>query len=249
MSLQTRLLKIYWAMERAIVPGLPSSLDGYEQELREHIRPGYRWLDLGCGHHLLAPWKKKQELELVGTCQQVVGIDADLLSLRGHQSIPVRLAADISRLPFPDNTFDLVTANVVVEHLQVPEIQFREIGRVLKPGGWFIFRTPHLYGYTTTMARLIPGPVKRKMVYLLEGREESDVFPAYYRANSRAAIHRVAGKSGLEVADIRMLLTPAEFSLVPPLAFFELLLLRLLMTQALTGLRTSLVAVLRKDTG
>lgn len=246
MPLRTSLLRIYWKMERAITPGLPSSLDVYEQALNEHVLPGWRWLDLGCGHHLLAPWKKAQELNLVAKCSQVVGIDADLASLRNHQSVSVRVAGEIGRLPFPDGCFDLATANVVVEHLQDPEAQFCEIGRVLKPGGWFIFRTPHLYGYTTMLARLLPGPLKRKLVYLLEDREESEVFPTYYRANSRAAIQRIAGKSGLEVVDMRMVLAPAEFSLVPPLAFFELLLLRLLMIEALSGLRTSLVAVLRK---
>jgi ubiquinone/menaquinone biosynthesis C-methylase UbiE len=38
-------------------------------------------------------------------------------------------------LPFPDNTFDLVTSHHVVEHLETPSIFIREMRRVLKDSG------------------------------------------------------------------------------------------------------------------
>ncbi len=101
------------------------------------------WLDIGCGHHILPPWQAKQEQELVAKCSKITGIDAEVNSLVKHRSITRIVAGNISKLPFRDSTFNLVTANMVIEHLDDPESQFREILRVLKPGGTFILHTPN----------------------------------------------------------------------------------------------------------
>jgi len=45
---------------------------------------------------------------------------------------------DAEDLPFPDESFDLVTAAFVVVHLKDPSIFFQETYRVLKPGGKLI---------------------------------------------------------------------------------------------------------------
>ncbi|MCZ6834204.1 MAG: class I SAM-dependent methyltransferase [Planctomycetota bacterium] len=47
--------------------------------------------------------------------------------------------ADAGNLPFDDETFDVVIANYVVHHLEHPEKVFKEVSRVLKPNGRFVF--------------------------------------------------------------------------------------------------------------
>jgi ubiquinone/menaquinone biosynthesis C-methylase UbiE len=47
-------------------------------------------------------------------------------------------------LPYPDQSFDLVTATEVVEHLENPRFFIREIARILKPGGYVILSTPNI---------------------------------------------------------------------------------------------------------
>ena len=47
--------------------------------------------------------------------------------------------ADAEELPFEAESFDAVVANFVVHHLARPEMVFRAINRVLKPGGRFVF--------------------------------------------------------------------------------------------------------------
>ena len=246
MSVRAKLLRIYWKMEKAIVPGLPSAGDMYEQALEARLAPQHRWVDLGCGHQVFAPWRVDAEKSLIGRCRLVVGIDPDLGALRTHQSIRVRVAGDIGRLPFADQSFDVASANMVVEHLASPGLQFREIGRILKPGGWFVFHTPNVHGYATLLARMIPERAKPRLIHWLEGRKASDVFPAFYRANSDAAVRRWAEEAGFETVEISMAFSAAQFALVPPLAFLELIVMRGLMWEALRGLRGNMVAVLRK---
>jgi SAM-dependent methyltransferase len=48
----------------------------------------------------------------------------------------------MSAIPWPDNTFDFVFATSVFEHVIDQETAYREVARVLKPGGWFLNNFP-----------------------------------------------------------------------------------------------------------
>jgi ubiquinone/menaquinone biosynthesis C-methylase UbiE len=54
---------------------------------------------------------------------------------------PNYLAADLSRLPFADNTFDCVTCGYVLEHLPEPRHGLAELARVMSPGGRMLLLT------------------------------------------------------------------------------------------------------------
>lgn len=49
---------------------------------------------------------------------------------------------DVRRLTYLDESFDLVVSTEVFEHVAGYEQGFREIRRVLKPGGYHVFRVP-----------------------------------------------------------------------------------------------------------
>jgi SAM-dependent methyltransferase len=51
--------------------------------------------------------------------------------------------ADLERLPFPDASFDLVLTSDVMEHVRNDVAAHREIARVLRPGGHYIFTVPY----------------------------------------------------------------------------------------------------------
>jgi SAM-dependent methyltransferase len=44
----------------------------------------------------------------------------------------------VPRLPFPDNTFDAVLNTVSVDYMTKPVLIFKDVGRILKPGGLFL---------------------------------------------------------------------------------------------------------------
>lgn len=98
-----------------------------------------RVLDLGCGAGHTA-------LALAPTAAEVVGVDltpemlataAALAAERGAANISFR-DADVARLPFADQCFDLVTSRYSAHHYAEPERALVEAARVLRPGGRFL---------------------------------------------------------------------------------------------------------------
>jgi 2-polyprenyl-3-methyl-5-hydroxy-6-metoxy-1,4-benzoquinol methylase len=246
MPLRSTALNVSRALEKAMIPGLTYSQYLYEDVLNSHLNAQVEWLDVGCGHHFLPHWRGEQEKAMVARCRKVVGIDADLASLKKHRSIPTRVLGTIDSLPFHDESFDVVTANMVVEHLEAPDTQFREIARILKPNGIFIMHTPNRRGYSTLLARLIPEGWKKALIRVLQGRAEGDVFKTFYRANTPVAIEQSAHATGFDVRQLKMIVTNAQLGVIPPLAFFELMWIRILMTRQFKGLRTNIIGILQK---
>jgi O-antigen/teichoic acid export membrane protein/ubiquinone/menaquinone biosynthesis C-methylase UbiE len=76
------------------------------------------------------------------------GVEPDADALRTAQALARSLGQPCSviagrgeRIPFPDETFDIVITNSVLEHVHDVDACFREISRILKPGGLFWFET------------------------------------------------------------------------------------------------------------
>lgn len=68
---------------------------------------------------------------------------------------------DLSALTFESESIDLIVTQDVFEHVMEPEKAFREIARVLKPGGAHIFSMPWYSHLKTTVprARMVDGSV------------------------------------------------------------------------------------------
>jgi len=61
---------------------------------------------------------------------------------RGMQPVHF-MSGDIFKLPFADNSVDIIISSEVVEHLPDPVPAIREMARVLKPGGYAMVTTPN----------------------------------------------------------------------------------------------------------
>jgi ubiquinone/menaquinone biosynthesis C-methylase UbiE len=244
-SLRDRRFRFYWRMRAHIAPRLEFSQAIYERVLADAV-PSRRWLDVGCGNKLLPAWRAPQAERLVRSVKHVVGVDYDHESLTQHRNISERVRADITTLPFRDGSFDVVTANMVLEHVKDPDRLLSEIFRVLAPGGVFIAHTPNLRGYATVLARLLPEAVKPRIVGWLHGRAEADVYRTYYRINSESALRQTAARAGFSRVTVRHLVSDAQLVMIPPLVVLELLMIRLLMTRPFRRFRIYLIAAMEK---
>lgn len=72
----------------------------------------------------------------------VIDIDPDALELIPQKFIFDKKLCDASHIFYPDNFFDLIVAFDVLEHIEDDVLVIKEIYRVLKPEGVFIFTVP-----------------------------------------------------------------------------------------------------------
>lgn len=110
---------------------------------------------------------------------------------------------DGTELPFEDGTFDLVFSRYVLEHVPDAGGFLREVYRVLKPGGSFLFLTPNKWHYVAIVSRCTPHTF-HGWYNRLRGREETDTFPTVYRLNSRSAVRRHFTEAGFMEKELVM---------------------------------------------
>ena len=95
-------------------------------------------------------------LRFTPVARRVVGVDVspraiDAARQRAPDGHPEFVVTSGFELPFPDDSFDLVTTFQVLEHVPDPMAYLQEIKRVARPGGTVILATPN------AATRLYPG--------------------------------------------------------------------------------------------
>ncbi|HSX03830.1 MAG TPA: bifunctional 2-polyprenyl-6-hydroxyphenol methylase/3-demethylubiquinol 3-O-methyltransferase UbiG [Rhabdochlamydiaceae bacterium] len=96
-------------------------------------------LDIGCGGGFLTNYLAKKG-------HRVSGVDLSEKSLSIAKKSDTTQSAEYFlasayELPFPEESFDVVSAMDLLEHVEKPELVIKEASRVLKKGGLFFFHT------------------------------------------------------------------------------------------------------------
>ena len=96
-------------------------------------------LDIGAADGLMLGEIKKRFPD-----SECVGVDnsKELIAANKDQNIKI-IEGDAENLPFSENSFDVVVAAAIIEHLDNPEKMLEEARRVLKRGGIFIVTSPN----------------------------------------------------------------------------------------------------------
>jgi ubiquinone/menaquinone biosynthesis C-methylase UbiE len=116
------------------------------------------------------------------------------------------------RWPVETASIDLLVSDAVVEHVQDPDQYFAECQRVVKPGGVICIRTTNRWSYVSIAARIVPNRLHGKVVEKVQpGREEKDVFPTYFRANTLRSLRRLLAAYGFEGCVYRHIAEPNYF--------------------------------------
>ncbi len=235
---------ISW-MDRTLYPSFRDGWDDWllREAILDVLRTSDVVLDLGAGAGIV------EAVDLRGRAARVCGVDPDERVL-GNPYLDDAKVGTGDAIPYPDAYFDLAFCDNVLEHLEDPERVFREVARVLKPGGRFLVKTPNLRHYVAQIARLTPHWF-HQFYNRVRGRASIDTFPTLYRVNTPEAVGRVAASAGLEVESVRLIEGRPEYlrTTVPTYVVgwvYE----RLVNTvPALEGYRVVLVALMRKPWG
>ena len=90
--------------------------------------------------------------------------ETDYVSL-DLESPVAQVHADVTELPFEDETFDLVVCNHVLEHVVDDRSAVREVFRVLRPGGQALFQVPPSDRAETYEDATITDPAERERAF------------------------------------------------------------------------------------
>lgn len=174
--------------------------EAYARLISEHLSPDVVWLDAGCGSRLLEEDLDPLENWLATQSKSVFGMD---LSVTSHRNIKSLLHGSLYQLPFPDNSLDLITCHMVVEHLDQPQKAFTEVARSLRPGGAFVVITPNLLNYgvfgNAIATKVLPEKLRLRIVHASDARADEDIFPVRYKANTMRRLVKLLNVSGLQV--------------------------------------------------
>ena len=160
--------------------------------LEEALSPGSTALDAGCG-------RTTRLRDYRDRIDRLVGVDHDEAAGRENPYVDEFVRADLGdRLPFADDTFDLVYANFVVEHLERPEEALREWRRVLRAGGRLVLLTSNRSSPLIALGARLPQSVRLGIKRRGAGAEERNVYPTCYLANTPDRLAAVARRAGFQ---------------------------------------------------
>lgn len=76
-----------------------------------------------------------------------------------------KVKMDVHSIPFPDNSFDVIFCNHVLEHVNNDLVACAEFNRVLKPSGWGILQSPVYPIEETFEDKTITDPAERERLF------------------------------------------------------------------------------------
>jgi SAM-dependent methyltransferase len=156
------------------------------------VRPGTRLLDLGCG-------AGRHAFEAARHGARVVALDTDRTELEQVSAIAAAMdeageipaggsiraaSGDATSMPFPDNSFDVVIAAEVMEHIPADQSALAEVARVLRPGG--------------VAAVTVPAWLPERICWLLSD-DYHNVPGGHVRIFTRHELETKLGRAGLDV--------------------------------------------------
>jgi ubiquinone/menaquinone biosynthesis C-methylase UbiE len=127
--------------------------------LRETVKPDAPLdiLEIGCGTGKNTEYLLTKAKELIGA-----DFSTEMLALAkakiAAENVEFRHLDLRERWEFPENSFDLITCSLALEHIENIDFVFSEAGRVLRPGGKFYFGELHPFKqYQGSKARFETG--------------------------------------------------------------------------------------------
>lgn len=227
----------------------PGWIDGtteFWKFIETHAKPGGAVLEIGCG-----PSNPTSRF-LKETFGRLDGLETDAHAGK-NEHVDRLYVYDGGRWPLADGSYDTIVANYVLEHLEHPKETLREVARILKPGGVFLFRAPNLWHYVTLGALLTPHWFHRLVANRLRGlpRDAADPCRAFYRMNTPPRVRSACRAAGLTEVETRMIEKEPSYGRSSRLLFFAFMIYERAVnsTGFLAGVRANLLGAWQKIPG
>lgn len=104
------------------------------------VRPGARILDVAAAQGNYSLWLAEMGYDV--TWNDLRSELAEYVKLKHEQGTIHYLAGNVFTLP-PSESFDLVLATEIIEHVAHPDVFLRLIARLIRPGGYVVMTTPN----------------------------------------------------------------------------------------------------------
>lgn len=219
----------------------PSATDHFYNLVDKYVQKSEYVLDAGCGDGSIFKYDFRHNARVL------VGIDIRN-DLADNRQIHYASQASVQRIPFKDNTFDLVFSRFVLEHLKYPGDAFSELSRVLKPDGILIVIVPNNYHYFAIAGQIIPHRIQAKIAGWVNYKE-ADTFPTYYRANTKRRLIQLGADNGLMYTIIRFIEPAPWFMGFSPITLIPAILYERLVNKfdVLGSIRANIILIYRKN--
>ena len=188
-----------WAGARFYDPPYVRTNFLFFEWVRSILRPADIILDAGAG---LTPADPVRNLR--GAVARVCGIDVDEAVLTNDALDEARVVRG-DRWPYQDASFDVVLSDYVLEHIEFPEPYVAEVRRVLKPDGFFFFRTVNAHHPISVLVRLVPFALRSYLIRRFNpgSADAHEPYTTYFRANTRTRLVRLLRQGGFRNVDLR----------------------------------------------
>jgi SAM-dependent methyltransferase len=180
---------------------------------------------------------------------EVHGIDPDP-DICLNDALTTATVLDGDSYPFPDNVFSLCVSNYVVEHVRDGTGHLREVARVLRPGGRYVFRTVNRMHYVALVSAFTPHWFHKLVANRARGLPATshDPYPTVYALNTATAIRKAATSAGMHVEQLAFIEKEPSYGRFSRVVFVLMVAYERLVnsTRYLAPLRVNLLAVLQK---
>lgn len=154
-------------------------------------------LDIGCGRN--APVLANLRALLPGGENRLIGLDHIVSDEDMGPQIDLVRGSACNMADIKSESIDVALSRSVMEHIEDVDAFYAEVARVLMPGGRYVFLTPNLFDYVSLISWAVPNSLHSYIIQAVEGRVPDDVFPTFYRSNTKLTIRRSACRAGLSV--------------------------------------------------
>ncbi len=163
--------------------------------LKKYCNPNFVVLDLGAG----SAEEKPESYSIKGLVKVNIGVDINK-EIYKNKIVDKRVLGNVYSLPFGEEAFDIIYADYILEHIRFADDFVKEVRRVLKKGGFFIFRTPNAYHYVPLTAKAVSKISKFALLnFMRKYGSKNEISSLCYKMNTAGRLKKLFLRNGFSL--------------------------------------------------